>query len=198
MKIFILDDGFQHWALKRDLDIVLINEKDLNDGLLPMGRLRESSSSLERADLILNLDKDCQKKTVFEFKNKQFLLNQTMALTTRAGSQHQYFEELSKILGFSLQRKELRDHLNTELFQRELLSLPIQIDTLILGMKEAVKLFSMETLLDKNYLEKKGFLVFEFSGRKFQVYLTSLKLEWDISKFQKLFEEKIKIMETQK
>jgi len=48
----ILDDGFQHRALARDLDIVLVNQSDFQDQLLPKGRLRESLAALKRADVI--------------------------------------------------------------------------------------------------------------------------------------------------
>jgi len=49
----IIDDGFQHRALKRNIDIVLIDKETLdNPSLLPKGRLREPLSSLDRADVI--------------------------------------------------------------------------------------------------------------------------------------------------
>lgn len=53
--LFILDDGFQHWGLFRDKDIVLVdsNYKFGNWRLLPSGRLREPVSSLKRADIIV-------------------------------------------------------------------------------------------------------------------------------------------------
>lgn len=51
-QLHILDDGFQHRSLARDFDIVLMNETDLKDCLLPSGRLREPLSSLRRADAI--------------------------------------------------------------------------------------------------------------------------------------------------
>jgi tetraacyldisaccharide 4'-kinase len=47
--IHLLDDGFQHRQLHRDIDIVLINSDDLSDFLLPAGNLREPLSSLNRA-----------------------------------------------------------------------------------------------------------------------------------------------------
>jgi len=52
---FILDDGFQHRRLARDLDILLIDSSNpFGWGrLLPSGRLREPRSSMRRADLIL-------------------------------------------------------------------------------------------------------------------------------------------------
>lgn len=52
---FILDDGFQHMALKRDLDIVLIDAENPfgNGHLLPWGPLREPVSQLARADAFI-------------------------------------------------------------------------------------------------------------------------------------------------
>jgi tetraacyldisaccharide 4'-kinase len=53
--LFILDDGFQHWRLHRDKDIVLIDALNPfgNRVLLPFGRLREPLGSLDRADIIV-------------------------------------------------------------------------------------------------------------------------------------------------
>jgi len=52
---FLLDDGFQHFKLARDLDIVLIDSSNPFGGgrLLPSGRLREEKSGLSRADMIV-------------------------------------------------------------------------------------------------------------------------------------------------
>jgi tetraacyldisaccharide 4'-kinase len=52
-QLHILDDGFQHRSLNRDFDIVLISASDLQDRLLPVGRLREPVSSLKRADAVV-------------------------------------------------------------------------------------------------------------------------------------------------
>jgi len=51
--VIILDDGFQHWRLRRDLDIVLINAVTPfgNNHLIPRGILRERISNLKRADV---------------------------------------------------------------------------------------------------------------------------------------------------
>lgn len=52
--VVIVDDGFQHWALERDLDVVLIDAGDEKTfELLPLGRGREDRSALARADVIL-------------------------------------------------------------------------------------------------------------------------------------------------
>jgi tetraacyldisaccharide 4'-kinase len=51
----ILDDGFQHRRLHRDLDLVLIDatRDTLDDRLLPRGLLREPVANLRRADAVI-------------------------------------------------------------------------------------------------------------------------------------------------
>ncbi len=51
--LIILDDGFQHRRIFRDVNILLLKKRDFLDKLLPFGRLREPLSSMERADLIV-------------------------------------------------------------------------------------------------------------------------------------------------
>jgi tetraacyldisaccharide 4'-kinase len=52
-QLHLLDDGFQHRALGRDFDIVLLTPTDVRDSLLPAGRLREPLSALARADVVV-------------------------------------------------------------------------------------------------------------------------------------------------
>jgi tetraacyldisaccharide 4'-kinase len=52
-QLHLLDDGFQHRALARQFDIVLITAQDASDRLLPAGRLREPLGSLGRADAVV-------------------------------------------------------------------------------------------------------------------------------------------------
>jgi tetraacyldisaccharide 4'-kinase len=52
-RLHLLDDGFQHRQLARQFDIVLVSPEDLDDALLPSGRLREPLSSLSRANAIV-------------------------------------------------------------------------------------------------------------------------------------------------
>lgn len=51
--VLVVDDGFQHRALHRDLDVVLIDRQSIEGSLLPGGRLREPLAELSRADVIL-------------------------------------------------------------------------------------------------------------------------------------------------
>lgn len=52
---FLLDDGFQHLALHRDVDLLLMDASDPGglQGLLPAGRLREPLSAAARATAVL-------------------------------------------------------------------------------------------------------------------------------------------------
>lgn len=54
-EVFVLDDGFQHLRVRRELDIVTLDAANPFGGgrLLPYGRLREPLASLRRADLII-------------------------------------------------------------------------------------------------------------------------------------------------
>jgi tetraacyldisaccharide 4'-kinase len=52
--VAVLDDGFQHRAAKRDVDIVLLAAEQGTDGaLFPRGRFREPLAALSRADAIV-------------------------------------------------------------------------------------------------------------------------------------------------
>ncbi len=51
--VYLLDDGFQHRKLRRDLDIVLLTRKDVDDALLPAGNLREPLSTVRKAGVVV-------------------------------------------------------------------------------------------------------------------------------------------------
>jgi tetraacyldisaccharide 4'-kinase len=101
----LLDDGFQHWRLSRDQDIVLIdyNDNPENDALLPAGRLRESLSALSRADIIIiskvpaNYDQaklDSLKKTISKYAPQakitqcQFQANALVKIESQSNNNH--------------------------------------------------------------------------------------------------------------
>lgn len=69
--LFILDDGYQHWRLKRDLDILLISGLNPfgNRRLFPFGPLREPVKEIKRADIIVITMAD-------KCKNLQELINE--------------------------------------------------------------------------------------------------------------------------
>lgn len=54
--LFVLDDGFQHVKVRRDLDLVLLRPDDLGDGwgrVIPAGAWREGRETLDRADAFM-------------------------------------------------------------------------------------------------------------------------------------------------
>ncbi len=52
--VHILDDGFQHFGLGRDVELVLVSPSDLGaEQVLPAGRLREPPDTVRRADALL-------------------------------------------------------------------------------------------------------------------------------------------------
>jgi len=80
--VLILDDGFQHRQLARDVDIVLLKAEAPfgNGSLLPAGPLRESSRALKRAGIIFYVGDDHQghseSESVFQvFHKGDVLLN---------------------------------------------------------------------------------------------------------------------------
>ncbi|MBA3070849.1 MAG: tetraacyldisaccharide 4'-kinase, partial [Nitrospirae bacterium] len=66
--LFILDDGFQHWQLFRNKNILLIDAENPFDNrrLLPVGLLREPLKEIERADIIALTKTDNIRQAVIE------------------------------------------------------------------------------------------------------------------------------------
>jgi tetraacyldisaccharide 4'-kinase len=59
-QVIVVDDGFSHLRLQRDVDLVLVCPEDLDKhtALLPLGPLREPASALGRAHLVAGLTLD--------------------------------------------------------------------------------------------------------------------------------------------
>ena len=51
--VHVLDDGFQHVQLARDVDLVVMSRADLDERLLPLGRLREPLAAARAAHALL-------------------------------------------------------------------------------------------------------------------------------------------------
>ena len=63
--VILVDDGFQHLSLNRDLDIVLVNSKDMrfDHKLIPQGNYVNQYQTLNRADLIIITKSNIHKPT---------------------------------------------------------------------------------------------------------------------------------------
>ena len=62
--VSILDDAFQHLQLERDVDLLLVSPADLDDRVVPAGRLREPIDAAQFADAVLVSDGDADVETV--------------------------------------------------------------------------------------------------------------------------------------
>jgi tetraacyldisaccharide 4'-kinase len=83
-RVHLLDDGFQHLRLHRDLDIVCVAPADLQDHPLPGGRLRESVHALSRADIVLlgtdgSTDEELSSATATLGRDRVFRLRRVIA-----------------------------------------------------------------------------------------------------------------------
>lgn len=74
INVLVLDDGFQHRSLHRDINIALVDSaRPFGNGfLIPRGPLREKPASLERADLIVLTRSDSNSVTCEATLSKQF------------------------------------------------------------------------------------------------------------------------------
>ena len=64
--VHLLDDGFQHRELARDLDIVVMHRSDLQQRLLPAGRLREPLAALRRAGVVVLRQEDAELESTLQ------------------------------------------------------------------------------------------------------------------------------------
>lgn len=138
--VFLLDDGFQHWALERDVDIVLTDESDFHSKVFPEGHLREDVRSLERADVVLTLGRDFQKTTVLRAHPP--LGAACGVLTTRATNSlgARDYEEFFTEQFEHMKVLRLADHAAASKIQAAIAKTKRQ--HWILGLKEAVKILN--------------------------------------------------------
>ncbi len=70
--VFILDDGFQHRKVRRNLDLICIPPNPFSDLLLPAGMLREPINNLKRASCVFVIGTP-NEKTVAEETRRNLL-----------------------------------------------------------------------------------------------------------------------------
>ncbi len=162
--LIILDDGFQHRAVKRDVDLVLLDSaRPFGNGWpLPAGNLREFSRALKRADFLLMTRAGVQKMMGFRdlkvYNSQHHLADIAVSLDGRevpvsqlknlnflafAGiaNPESFFISLENI-GLLLPKKlSFSDHAEYQNSTLEkLLEESTQVDALITTEKDAVKL----------------------------------------------------------
>jgi tetraacyldisaccharide 4'-kinase len=124
--IIISDDGLQHYALGRDLEIVVIDgERRFGNGwCLPAGPLREPVSRLKKVDLmIVNGDAAAEQEYAMKLQAKDFcnvadfssvkklsfFKNQTVHGVAGIGNPQRFFK-LLRILGLNVIEHTFTDH----------------------------------------------------------------------------------------
>jgi tetraacyldisaccharide-1-P 4'-kinase len=167
--VFVLDDGFQHWSIARDADLVLLAAQDRTDRLLPLGRLREMPDALTRATLVLEQGVDFHKSTKL-LAPESFRRLPTAVLTTRAPDSS-YRAQLEELLQAPL-FVELPDHAPREALLRALAKLDRA--QVLVGTKEAVKLLEASRLRD---FVSTGRAEIEHGGRPFVLGYAACQLE---------------------
>lgn len=179
---FILDDGFQHIQLKRDLNIVCIDATNPfgNGKLLPAGILREPLESLKRAGAVVitranliengewrmeNLRSAIEKYTdspIFISRNKTILNSQLSILNSMAfcglGNPENFFSQLRQD-NFSLAAtKTFRDHhvySQPDITEIEFIAKANKAEVLLTTAKDAVKLRDLKFTLPLEIIESK-------------------------------------------
>ncbi len=167
-EIVLLDDGFQHLAVQRDFDIVLLDaQRPLGNGqLLPAGLLREPVSALGRGDLFLLTRSDNEAEFDLPFSGPVLhcrhvladhalnLKGQQIPLASLVGKRGIAFAGIAEPKGFfcSLKEKGLglvveisfADHCTYgEVELRRLTVACLEADYLITTEKDAVKLSAL-------------------------------------------------------
>jgi tetraacyldisaccharide 4'-kinase len=121
-KIHLLDDGFQHRQLERDLNLLLVSRVDLEDALLPAGNLREPLTGLGRASVVVVPAEDAEIESrlqVLGWKGPVWRIRRRMEVPALAGPvvafcgiarPEQFFSGLEKNGVKVAARKVFRDH----------------------------------------------------------------------------------------
>ncbi len=162
--VIVLDDGFQHRAVKRDIDVVLLDSKrPLGNGWpLPAGNLREFPQALKRSDYLLMTRAENQKRADFKgfraYNSQHKLADVAVSLSgdivpvsqlknldflafAGIADPENFFITLDK-LGFSLkERLSFSDHTEYQgQVLEQLRNATARVDALITTEKDGVKL----------------------------------------------------------
>ncbi len=82
-RVHLLDDGFQHLRLARDLDLVCVDALDAGGRPIPAGRLREFPTAISRADAVLLTQADAATADTLRVLEARFGEGRTFRFTRR-------------------------------------------------------------------------------------------------------------------
>jgi tetraacyldisaccharide 4'-kinase len=101
--VHLLDDGFQHRGVARNLDLVLLTREDVDDHLLPAGNLREPLRALCRASVILLRDNEADLLKPFVARRTQapvWIIHRGLRLPADVPTQPLAFCGIARPAGF--------------------------------------------------------------------------------------------------
>ena len=90
--VFILDDGFQHRRLKRNVDLLLLG-RDATGWMLPCGPFREPRKAVRRADLIVLTDAEEKWKSFLQARSSESCYSGSLKATALIGFQSKQWQE---------------------------------------------------------------------------------------------------------
>lgn len=125
--VILLDDGFQHRAVARDMDLVLVDvaEDLLRQRVLPFGKLREPVQALQRATAIVLTHASCAHPATAKWiaqnirvpvfhadyaPRRNDLAGRKVAAFCAIGSPHHFFRMLQDAGATLVSQHEFRDH----------------------------------------------------------------------------------------
>lgn len=201
-QVILVDDGLQHWKLKRDLDFVIIDDRTNNSPnfLLPYTRLREKFIALKRADLILKRDVNELNNVIQKFgKETISLQTKQLGLFTFENNQYKSIEIQSIGKAISISSIAL-----PEKFHKFVISLGVDVaevisfsDHFAYNLNEVEKLctkcnqigaYSVITT-EKDYVKLKSFLeVFS----KYRIQLIVSRIEIEVTDNFEILKQKLK------
>lgn len=149
--VVITDDGLQHYALARDIELVVVDgvRRFGNQKLMPLGPLREKVSRLDSVDFIITNGGEAQSSEIPMSLSPSLAVNlktlerapvsQLDALVAFAGIAHppRFFDTLEQLGADLRQTKGFADHKDFE--RSELLSFASQGKNVIMTEKDSVK-----------------------------------------------------------
>ncbi|MBS1492012.1 MAG: tetraacyldisaccharide 4'-kinase [Bacteroidetes bacterium] len=186
--VIIIDDGFQHRDLFRDIDIVLIEHpQTLQDKiLLPAGNLRETSSGLKRASIVIRNNKSqiietndlisikYINKGYFDLSGAQVQLDNAVYTLCGIANPHSFYSLINTDKLNILRKFEFPDH---HIFKEE------ELEKLFTGIDKEKVIVTTE----------KDFVKLQCMKELFKKYrIVCLKIDVQFKKGKDIFENRIK------
>jgi tetraacyldisaccharide 4'-kinase len=131
-EVILLDDGFQHLQLKRDLNILLINAEEGIPPVIPFAKGRESSSAMNDADIIILTNHEVNSAPFAGVTTKPLVIARTSLSSVNLYSGDEEIDALPEILAGS-KTLALSGIANPERFEESLRNVASEVIACRLG-----------------------------------------------------------------